>query len=164
MEKKGHKKYGVITYSSVHNLGDLMGVGLRIFLVDDDDSIKRFPLTRFEKLIWRDPDVNLLQYAGKRVRYAEVAIEFENRKPVEILRMEYFIMHFDSKGRIEGTVEDDTRSIGVNLIPPIYFEKDPVVIDAQHHFAKKRFDHQFKWKPAPETEMAILKAIFKPER
>jgi len=37
----------------------------------------------------------------------------------------------------------------------------PVVIDAQHHFPKKRFDHQFRWKPTPEIEMAILKSIFK---
>jgi len=77
------------------------------------------------------------------------------------LRMEYFIMHFDSKGRIDGTVQDDIMSLGVNLTPPIYFKTDPVVIDAQHHFAKKRFDHQFRWKPTPEIEMAILKAIFK---
>ncbi len=109
----------------------------------------------------RDPDISFPQYAGKRVRYAEMAIEFENRKPVEILRMEYFIMHFDYKGRIDSTARDDARKLGVNLIPPIHFETDPVVIDAQHHFAKKRFDHQFRWKPTPETEMAILKAIFK---
>jgi hypothetical protein len=138
-----------------------MGVGLRIFIVNDDNSLKRLPLKKYEGLMKRDPEISFPQYADKRVRYAEVAIEFENRKPVEILRMEYFIMHFDSKGRIEGTVEDDIRSIGVNLIPPIYFEKDPVVIDAQHHFAKKRFDHQFRWKPTPETEMAILQTIFK---
>ncbi len=138
-----------------------MGVGLRIFIVNDDNSLKRLPLKKYEGLMKRDPEISFPQYADKRVRYAEVAIEFENRKPVEILRMEYFIMHFDSKGQIEGTVEDDIRSIGVNLIPPIYFEKDPVVIDAQHHFAKKRFDHQFRWKPTPEIEIAILQAIFK---
>jgi hypothetical protein len=138
-----------------------MGVGIRIFIVNDDSSLKRLPLKKYEGLMKRDPYISFPQYAGKRVRYAEVALEFENRKPVGILRMEYFIMHFDSKGRIEGTVEDEIRSIGVNLIPPIYFEKDPVVIDAQHHFAKKRFDHQFRWKPTPEIEMAILQAIFK---
>ena len=138
-----------------------MGIGLRIFIVNDDNSLERLSLKKYERLMARTPDISFPQYAGKRVRYAEVAIEFENRKPVEILRMEYFIMHFDSKGRIDGTVEDDIKSIGVNLVPPIYFEKDPVVIDAQHHFAKKRFDHQFRWKPTPEIEMIILQAIFK---
>jgi hypothetical protein len=138
-----------------------MGVGLRIFIVNDDNSLERLALKKYERLMQHDPDLFLPQYAGKRVRYAEVAVEFENRKPVEILRMEYFIMQFDSKGRIGGTVQDDIMSLGVNLTPPIYFEKDPVVIDAQHHFAKKRFDHQFRWKPTPEIEMSILKSIFK---
>jgi hypothetical protein len=138
-----------------------MGVGLRIFIVNDDNSLERLALKKYERLMQRDPDISLPQYAGKLVRYAEVAVEFENRKPVEILRMEYFIMQFDSKGRIGGTVQDDIMSLGVNLIPPIYFKNDPVVIDAQHHFAKKRFDQQFRWKPTSEIEMAILKAIFK---
>jgi len=138
-----------------------MGVGLRIFIFNDDNSLERLALKIYERLMKRDPDISFPQYSGKRVRYAEVAIEFENRKPVEILRMEYFIMHFDSKGRIDSTVQDDMMSIGANLMPPIYFKYDPVVIDAQHHFAKKRFDHQFKWKPTPEIEMAILEAIFK---
>ena len=138
-----------------------MGVGLRIFIVNDDDSLERLSLKKYERLMQRAPDISFPQYVGKRVRYAEVTIEFENRKPVEILRMEYFIMHFDSKGRIDGTVRDDIMSLGVNLTPPIYFKNDPVVIDAQHHFDKKRFDHQFRWKPTSEIEMAILKAIFK---
>ena len=138
-----------------------MGIGLRIFIVNDDDSLERLSLKKYERLMQRAPDISFPQYAGKRVRYAEVAIEFENRKPVEILRMEYFIMHFDSKGRIDGTVRDDIMSLGVNLTPPIYFKNDPVVIEAQHHFDKKRFDHQFRWKPTSEIEMAILKAIFK---
>ena len=138
-----------------------MGVGLRIFIVNDDDSLERLSLKKYERLMQRAPDISFPQYAGKRVRYAEVTIEFENRKPVEILRMEYFIMHFDPKGRIDGTVRDDIMSLGVNLTPPIYFKNDPVVIEAQHHFVKKRFDHQFRWKSTPDIEMAILKSIFK---
>ena len=138
-----------------------MGVGLRIFIVNDDNSLERLSLKKYERLMKRDPDISFPQYAGKRVRYAEVAIEFENRKPVEIIRMQYFIMHFDSKGRIDISKQDNTRSLGVNMTPPLHVESDPVVIDAQHHFAKKRFDHQHRWKPSPKIEMAILKSIFK---
>jgi hypothetical protein len=103
-----------------------MGVGLRIFIVNDDNAVKRLALTRYERLMQRDPHISLPQYAGKRVRYAEVAVEFENRKPVEILRMEYFIMHFDSKGRIDGTVQDDIMNLGVNWkLRPRWIPKPP---------------------------------------
>ncbi len=64
-----------------------MGVGLRIFIVNDDNSLERLSLKKYERLMKRDPDISFPQYAGKRVRYAEVAIEFENRKLVEIIRM-----------------------------------------------------------------------------
>jgi len=65
----------------------IMGVGLRIFIVNDDNSLERLSLKKYERLMKRDPDISFPQYAGKRVRYAEVAIEFENRKLVEIIRM-----------------------------------------------------------------------------
>jgi hypothetical protein len=34
------------------------------------------------------------------------------------------------------------------------------IIDAKHRFAKKRFDDRYIWKPAPEIETAIQRAIF----
>lgn len=95
------------------------------------------------------------------MRYAEVAIEFENRRPVEIVRMQYFILPLNSKGQIDTIEQDNSRKLVATMYPPLHFERDPVVIDAQHHFAKKRFDNQYRWKPTPEIEMAILKAIFK---
>jgi len=61
----------------------IMGIGIRIFLVNDDDSIRRFPLTRFERLIRRDPEERLRPFAGKPVRCAEVALKLEQRKPIE---------------------------------------------------------------------------------
>jgi hypothetical protein len=47
-----------------------MGISLRIFLVNDDDSIKRLPLTRYERLMRGDPKERLPECAGKRVAKA----------------------------------------------------------------------------------------------
>ena len=41
-----------------------MGLSIRIFIVEDDDTIKRLPLTRYERLHKHDPDERLLNYAG----------------------------------------------------------------------------------------------------
>ena len=138
-----------------------MGVGLRIFVVNDDNSLLPLSLKKYEGLLQRDPEICFPLYADKRVRYAEVTIEFENRRPIDVLRMEYFIMHFDSKGRLKDTAKNNKKLLGVNLVPAISLKNDPVVIDAQHLFAKKRFDHQFRWRPTPEIKTAILKAVFK---
>jgi hypothetical protein len=138
-----------------------MGIGLRIFVVDDDDSIKRFPLTRFEKLIWRDPEVKLSQYAGKRVRFIEVALELEQRKPVQIIRFQPFVLSFDSEGLVDQAEQEKERRLIAEVISAHLGNRDPGnVIDAHHRFAKKHVEHRYRWTPTVEIEKAVLDAIF----
>jgi len=138
-----------------------MGISLRIFLVNDNDSIQRFPLARFERLIQRDPKERLPQYAGKRVRYVEVALELEQRKPIGILRILYLIMPFDSEGRVDATEQEKEQRLGIDMIPPMLPDRySSQVVEARHRFAKKRFDNEYRWKPTQEIEFAIMKAIF----
>lgn len=47
-----------------------MGLGIRIFMVDEDDSLHRLALARYERLLRDDPDESIKEYAGMRVRYA----------------------------------------------------------------------------------------------
>ena len=139
-----------------------MAMSVWIFIVNDDDSIQRFPLARFERLIERDPNERLPQYAGKRVRYVEVALELEQRKPVGILRVLHFILPFDSKGRVDAAKQEKGRRLGAEMMPPIVMDRDSKqVIEAGYRFAKKRFDNEYRWIPTPEIEAAILKAIFR---
>jgi hypothetical protein len=138
-----------------------MGITVWIFIVNDDDSIQRFPLARFERLIQRDPNERLPQYAGKRVRYVEVALELEQRKPVGILRLLYLILPFDSEGRIDAMEQEKERRLGVEMMPPILIDRESKqVIEAGHRFAKRRFDNEYRWKPTQEMELAIMEAIF----
>ena len=139
-----------------------MGITVWIFIVNDDDSIQRFPLARFERLIERDPNERLPQYAGKRVRYVEGAVELEQRKPVDILRILYLILPLDSEGRIDAAEQEKGRRLGAEMMPPIVMDRDSKqVIEAGYRFAKKRFDNEYRWIPTPEIEAAILKAIFR---
>jgi len=138
-----------------------MGTGLKIFLINDDDSLQRFPLARFERLIDRDPKERLPQYAGKRVRYALVIVDLVNRKPVEILGIQYSILTFDSEGKIDATELEKEMTLGVDMVPigntaPISRK----VVDAEHHFLQKRYENRYLWRPTPEIEEAIAKALF----
>ena len=138
-----------------------MGIGIRVLLIDDDDSIKRLPLTRYERLVRRDSNEQLLQYAGKRVRFAEVAVKLEERKPVRIVRVIYGIMPFDSEGRIDAAEYEKEMRLSAEMMPPILADRpSPKIVDAQHKFAKKRFNDQFRWEPTYQIEKAIVEAIF----
>ena len=138
-----------------------MGTGLKIFLINDDDSLQRFPLARFERLIDRDPKERLPQYAGKRVRYTLVIVDLVNRKPVEILRIQYSILTFDSEGKIDPTELEKEIRLGVDMVPiGITAPTSRKVVDAEHHFLQKRYENRYLWRPTPEIEEAIEKALF----
>ncbi|UCE55115.1 MAG: hypothetical protein JSV31_06660, partial [Desulfobacterales bacterium] len=139
----------------------IMGLGTRIFIVKEDDSLKHLTLKRYNRLIKGHPNEGLMQYAGKRIRYALIVLEMINRKPVEILMTEYSFLTFDSKGRLDaGEREKAARLVMDTLEPMVPEQKSGKVIDVKHKFAKKRFDDRYLWKPTPEIETAIQRAIF----
>jgi len=138
-----------------------MGTGLKIFLINDDDSLQRFPLARFERLIDRDPKERLPQYAGKRVRYALVIADLVNRKPVKVLSTQYSILTFDSEGKIDAAELEKEMRLGVDMVPiGTTAPTSRKVVDAEHHFLQKRYENRYLWRPTPEIEEAIIKAIF----
>jgi len=141
--------------------GIIMGVGLRIFIIDDGNSIKRLPQTLYERLLRRDHEESFPQYAGKRVRCAEATVQLVNRKPVAILRIVYLVLSFDAEGRIDLAEKRKGRRLAMEAYPLLPEERgSPQVIDASHRFAKKHYERVYKWKPTPEIEAAIIEAIF----
>ena len=138
-----------------------MGTGLRVFLINDDDSLKRFPLARLERLFQDHPEERLLQYAGKRVRYALVIVDLVNRKPIEILRIQYAILTFDPEGKIDTAELEKEMRLGVDMVPIGTFAPlSHKVVDAEHHFLQKRYENRYLWRPTPEIEETIVKAVF----
>ena len=97
-----------------------MGLGIRVFIVKDDDTIKRLPLARFERLHKRDPAERLLEYSGKRVRYALIIVDLLNRIPIEILRDEFGFLEFDDEGRIKKTEHDKQESLAFDMLTPSF--------------------------------------------
>jgi hypothetical protein len=137
-----------------------MGTTIWIFIVNNDDLIQRLPLKRYERLIDRDPNERFPQCAGKRVRYVEVALELEQRKPVRVLRLLYLILPIDSEGQVDAAEQEKERRLGVEMMPPIPDRGSKQVIEAGYRFAKRRFDNEYRWEPTQKMELAVMKAIF----
>ena len=49
-----------------------MGIGIRIFLIDENDSLHRISTSLYNRLTNPDSDECFTQYAGKRVRCAMI--------------------------------------------------------------------------------------------
>ncbi len=138
-----------------------MGLGLRLYIVNDDDSLVRIPWARYEGMLKRDPKERLPQYAGQRVRCVEVVLELENREPIAIIRIDYFLLKFDARGRVDATEQKREMMLALDLLSLPNFPDEPrKVIKASHRFAKRRLEHSFKWMPSKTIESAIREAIF----
>ena len=138
-----------------------MGLGLRVFLVEDDDSLKRITLARYKRLLLREPEASMPQYAGKRVRCALVVVDFVSRRPAEIVHIQYSLISFDSEGRIDPIEKGKEARLAMEIRPPLLDVNDSgKVVYARHRFAKKRYDSDYKWNPSPDIEAAIVAAVF----
>jgi len=140
-----------------------MGLSIRIFIVEDDDTVKRLPLARYERLLNRDPDERLSKYAGKRVRYALIVVNLVNRRPIEVVRDEYAYLDFDKEGRFKEPVYEEVESSALDMLDVLSLEeqkKDRRVIDARHKFASKRYFDKNRWQPTDEIITVIADTIF----
>ena len=137
-----------------------MGIGCRVFLVNDNDSLQRISMPQLDRLLHFDRRESLQQYAGKRVRCVMAFSEVAGRQILAIRNIDYFWLSFDVKGRINKKEWEKGMRLGMELLPSILDGEHPKqVINAQHRFAKRRYEHEFKWKPSRKVEQAIVAAI-----
>ena len=77
--------------------------------------------------------------------------------------MDCFVIPFDAKGRVDKKEWERGMRLAMELLPSVLEKQSPKqVIEAGHRFLKRRYDHEFKWKPSREIERAIVNAIFRP--
>ncbi|HXG65702.1 MAG TPA: hypothetical protein VNO70_11390 [Blastocatellia bacterium] len=139
-----------------------MGLGIRVFLIDGDNRLRRISLKRFHGLIDRRDDVKPLpEYAGQRVRYALTILEVENRKPIAIKGIDCYILKFDDTGLVDKDDWNKQKCFAVSMLDSFFPERvQGPVIDARKRFLQKQYEHEYRWQPSSEVEKAIIKEIF----
>jgi hypothetical protein len=138
-----------------------MGTGFRVFLVNDDDSLYRMPLARYERLLRFEPQERLPAYAGKRVKCALVVLDVLGRTPLGIRKIDHFMLSFDAEGRIDTNEWDrETQLVGEMVDSHRGASPDAKLVDARGRFARKRYFHEFKWVPTPQVKENIITTIF----
>ena len=138
-----------------------MGLSIRIFIVENDDTTTRLPLASYERLLKHDPNESLPKYAGKRIRYALIVVDLVNRRPTEVVRDEFAYLDFDEEGRLKEREHLKEESSSFDMLGFFSLEQqDKRVIDARHKFARKRYFDKNRWEPTDEIIAAIAEAIF----
>jgi len=138
-----------------------MGTSCRIFFINDDDTLRRIPLVRYERLIARELVERFPEYKDKKVKNALAFVEFYNRVPYELIAVQYSVLSFDREGRIDAGDFEKGMKLGADMLMPIESDpKYPNVVDATGRFAIKKYHDRYSWTPTQEIETAIIRAIF----
>jgi len=137
-----------------------MGMACRVFMVDDNDSLQRLPMVRFNRLLRFEKRESFPQYAGKRIRCAMAVLVVAGKQVQTIRHIDYFMLPFDDKGRVDEKEWTRGVRLALELLPSGLEGMHPKqVVDAGHRFMKKRYDREFKWRPSQEIEQKIVSAI-----
>jgi hypothetical protein len=131
-----------------------MGLSARLFLIDDNDGLHRLPNVTFARMN-RDPAVvRLAQFAGLRVRMADLVVELYERQPVRVVRATYGILGFDGDGRFLSSAFDRQQAALVDqaLAPLAARREGPVtVVEAASRFVAQGG----RWVPSRALERRI---------
>ena len=84
-----------------------MGYGFRVFLVEEDNSIKMIPTAKFDRLWQPESNDQWQPYANKSIRYAKVVLNLTDRKPLSILHVDYGYLVFDSEGKLDQKIIEE---------------------------------------------------------
>ncbi len=101
----------------------------------------------------RDPEIHPYpQFAGKRMRGAEVFVELDGSRPMGISRIVYFTLLFNAKGILNKELHMRQQMARYNLsINATVPAEDARVLDAKDRFLSS----SGQWKPTPDLEARL---------
>jgi hypothetical protein len=120
---------------------DTVTVRRRVFFVNEDDTVRHIPTTRYDRL-WNDPPGRLPEYANRCVRVAEVMVECVQRAPIGMRVHSPHFLHFDSAGAInrDALLQQAAKYLDI---------ADALRGDTAARFMRRRLDRQFRWEVTP---------------
>ncbi len=131
-----------------------MTYSIRIFVVDQDDTLYRLSGTKFTTML-DDPESDRLpRFASQRVRMVEAIVELRDRVPIGIARIVYEMLTFDGEGRLDRRGFERQNFARADLLAGELKMDDTVVVDASSRFIAQGG----RWQPSPSLERHVCRA------
>jgi len=140
-----------------------VNTGLQVLFVEDDDTIRRCPMSRFDKLNQDDPAESFPEYACKRMRFALVLVVIEGERVASVFDAQYCLMQFDSDGRRDSAFIQELIQLLDETSKWPEPDREDKIINGRSLFAEERWKHEFSWEPSPEMEQRIFQTVLQGE-
>jgi hypothetical protein len=132
-----------------------MSIGVRIMFLDGDRII-RVSQRRFEGLVDRDLNEAMPEYAGQRIRCAMVYVQLADRKPLEVVRIDYMVLPLDPEGRVDADLQSRKMMLAGEMFGFGMTGTAERVVDFGPYLAEKQYRAEYKWKPTENEERALV--------
>ena len=138
-----------------------MGVGIRVFFIDDDNLLIKIPTAQFVRLTQFNSKEKIPKFANRKIKCAIIVVETSSIRPIYIIHTDFLILHFDSNGSLDKNEEENQTRLVSNMIDlPNIFSNNENIIDVQSHFSILKYHNKYKWNPSPEILSKINNVIF----
>jgi hypothetical protein len=130
---------------------------LEYFIIADDGSLKRIPVSMIERLVHGKATVPEL--ANRTVKAVEVRKSTdENRVPQEIEHVAGFYMKFDEHGHWDKDFELSGTALAFMSIDEVFSTSKSKVVDLGKTKEKRKLEERHRWKPTPAQLRMITEA------
>jgi hypothetical protein len=96
------------------------------------------------------------EYAGQRVRCAMVYVELADRKPVEVVRIDYMLLPLDPEGRLDANLQSRKLILAGKMFGFGMTGTAERVVDFGPYLAEKQYHAEYKWKPTENEKRALV--------
>ncbi|MBN8454581.1 hypothetical protein [Accumulibacter sp.] len=135
-----------------------LNLGFRFFVVGDDNSIIKISQRAYADFYMRHKP-SLQRFAGRTINIATVIYTLEDRKPQQIVRIDFVRVRVDGEGAPDqAQVDDSFRLIG-NRVGKFLGGEQPVESPGNVVSAIRRFDERRWAQLHPELPGPALKRI-----
>lgn len=137
-----------------------MGFSVRLLVIDQSDNIYRLEVARFGQMLDAPRSHRFPQFAGQRVRSAEVVVELKQRRPIRVVRIAHSVLTFDQAGCLDAeTLNQQQRArfdtwASTLMGREAEWEIGPGVTDARSRFAARGG----RWTPSRRLQRSLCDA------
>lgn len=140
-----------------------MNLGYRIFVVGDDNSITPISQRSFNDFYLKQKP-SMQRFSGCTINVATVVYTLENRKPEQIVEIDYMRVMVDKDGAFDQEHHADGYRLMANRLEKILCEKPLVgesglVVNAIDKFDERRWSQLHPQLPGP-AHKRILEVLF----
>lgn len=124
-----------------------MRVRPRYYIVGDDGTFARLTVASFYRIVRKDPHELHPEFRGQRVKYAEIFVAVDGRRPVAVRHAAFGYLSFDDEGRFDAAEWEKFGELMIQAWPsPVPSDHDNVP-DMRVRLAERKLEEEHKWTP-----------------